>query len=141
MPIKNKSLIFLLIFFVALQGCITMTVLALGAIAHSKSQNEDTATVRLDATPEEVYQAELKTLEKRSDVKITKKNPKTHTIEATMGNDKITSSAKPAADDDTKLTIVAKSPDPLKTNENPALDLERDVCKELGEKCTVKEKK
>lgn len=141
MQIRSKRwMIMVLVCALALQGCITTAVLLTTAlISHSKSRNTDYATTTVDATPDKVYEAELKAMEKHPDIKITKKDPKQHTIEATMGNDRIITQADPTADGKTRFRVLATSPDPLTASENPALDIEEDTLEEMKIKYKVEE--
>jgi len=138
MQTRNKMIVIIaLLFFFTLQGCITL--LTATAISHAKSRNTDYAETKLDQTPDQVYEAELKALEKHEEIKVTKKDPKQRTVEATIGNDRIITQANATSDGGTKFKVLATSPDPLTASENPALDIEEDTLQELKVKYRVKD--
>ena len=135
---SKKFMLLALVFAVALQGCITTAVLlTTAAISQSKSQNDDKASVNLNYSADKVYTETIDALNKRSNIRITKKDPKNHTIEAVMGNDTVLIKAISTGQDRAGLMVSAHSPDPLGTKENPAVLIEKEICKELQVECTV----
>jgi len=136
MALRNKRLAgMLIVLLIVLPGCIAIAAHAV--VSHMSEANGDTATVQLDRTPDEVYRAEIRALEGRDDATILKRNPRTRTIEAMVGNDRVTSRVEVMPNGKASLVIKSVSTDALKEDEHPALDVEMDTCDELDIRCTV----
>jgi len=136
MALKHKSIAgVLILLLIAFPGCIAIAAHAI--VSHMSEANGDTATVQLDRTPDEVYRAEIRALEDRDDATILKRDPRKRTIEAMVGNDRVTSRVEMMPNGKAALIVKSVSTDALKEDEHPALDIEMDTCDELDIRCTV----
>ena len=133
----KKTLFLFLIAVLVVQGCIATA--ATMAIKHSRGKKSDEAAVELEATPNKVYEAELKVMEKQPDIEIIGKDPGNNLVTAARGDDLITARATPVRGGKTELVVKAESKDDFKRGEEPALDIEKEICKELGFKYRVEE--
>jgi len=136
MAIRNKSVAgMLVLLLIALPGCIALATMAV--VNHMSEANSDTATVQLDKTPDEVYRAEIRALEDRDDATILKRDSRRRTIEAMVGNDRVTSRVEMMPNGKAQLVVTSISTDALKKGEHPALDVEMDTCDQLDLRCKV----
>ena len=114
---------------VAVQGC---TAVAVGvAVKRHKDKKNSKASAEIEASADDLYNAELAVLNARSDVSITGRNPDTHTIEAMIGDDRIKSTIRPLGAGRSVFETEAFSDDLLGPNENPAVDVEKSVLDRL----------
>jgi hypothetical protein len=122
---------------VVIHGCVA--VAATTMLSHSHTDRTDAATVQLAKGADDVYAAEVRVLENRSDMKIVKRDPDNHVVEAVRGRDRIRVDADPLEGGMTALVVTAKADGRWKDNEELALDIEKQICDELGVKYAVVE--
>jgi hypothetical protein len=120
---------------VAVHGCVA--VAAATMLSHVHTKTTDNATVQIAKSADEVYAAEVRVLEQRSDMKIVKKDPADHAVEAVHGKDRIRLDADPLEGGLTRLVVTAQADGHWKGDEKIALDIEKQICDDLGVKYKV----
>jgi hypothetical protein len=124
-----------LAFIVAVQGC---TAVAVGVVVkHRKNKKAEIATVEVAASADDLYDAELRVLEARSDASILSRNPDTRAIHAVVGDDRVNSTIRSVGAGKSELRVEAISQDSLEPSEAPAVDFEKRVLEQLDIHYTV----
>jgi hypothetical protein len=124
---------------VGLSGCITAAAIA--TVAYVKSQSEYTAVVLLDVSPDKVYAAMKKVAATTKDLEIKKEDPGKFTMAVQKNKNTATASAKRLDSGKTEFKVTASAREEQVSHEELALRVVERVCKELGVRYQVEEKK
>ncbi|NOZ23759.1 MAG: hypothetical protein GXP25_22000 [Planctomycetes bacterium] len=128
--------LFALVGIVAACGCAAVVVSKV-LLSHSHTESVDSATVQVAKSADEVYAAEVRVIEGRSDLKIVKRDLSDHMVEAVRGKDRIRVDASPLGSGSTGLVVTASADGKWKGKGDLALDLEKQICDELGVEYTT----
>lgn len=125
---------------IVLPGCITAAVT--GAVIYVAGTLQYTATVELKAPPDKVYAAMLRILERRTDIKVDKRDDAKLKLEISKGKNQATAAVAKLADaNSSELTVTARENETDMSHKDLALKVVQQVCDELGVKYEVVEKK
>jgi hypothetical protein len=139
-PAALVRVVLLLCAAVALQGCITATVL-LATVTVIKKLSSHTATVQVAKDPNEVYATLVRLVEERPDIKIDSKDDQKRRLKASRGKNRIDASVKLLDGGITKMTVTATADKDEQKHKELALKVVETVCEELGVAYEVVEKK
>jgi hypothetical protein len=137
-PTVVRAVLLLCVAF-GLHGCITATVVA--TIAIIKSRLSHTATVQIEKDPKTVYDTMVRIVEGRPDIKIDSKDDAKYRLKASRGKNRVDARAKLLDSGMTELTVTATADKEEQEHKDLALKVVETVCKELGVKYKVVEKK
>ena len=133
---KLSGVAFLLVTAIILQGCVVF-LSSVATVVYMRSKNHLTTTVLIKKAPDAVYTAMNQIIERTPDIKIIKKKDKDYLIEASRGDDKVTAKATPYGSGLTQLIVTADAGKGDRSDEDLALNVVKQICKELGVKYKV----
>jgi hypothetical protein len=136
---RRLSLLAVCLLLMTAAGCITAAVM--GTVVYVVSKMEYTATVEVKAKPAEVYAAMLRILQSRPDVEVVKRDDAKYLLEVKKGNNKATGQVSVTEAGTTQLKVSAMEYETEASHQDLAFQIVTNVCKELGVKYTVIEKK
>ncbi len=119
-----------------LQGCVVV-LSSVATLVYMRSNNHLTTTVLIKKAPDAVYAAMIQIIERTPDIKTIKKKDKDYLIEASRGDDKVTAKATPYGSGLTQLIVTADAGKGDRSDEDLALNVVKQICKELGVKYKV----
>jgi len=135
---KLSVVALLVITTIILQGCVVV-LSSVATLVYLRSNNHLTTTVLIKKTPDKVYVAMNQIIERTPGVKIIKKKDKDYLIEASRGENKVSAKATPYGSGLTQLIVTADAGKGDLTDEDLALNVVKQICKELGVKYKVVE--
>lgn len=115
---------------VCLSGCVVAGIALIKAA--SPGGGAHTATVEIEAEPDDVYAAMLRVVDEDPDVTLVKRDDVKHTVEASAGKSGLTASADLQDNGKTMLTVVARAKGKDVKSKDLAASLVEKVCDELG---------
>lgn len=130
------------IFSLLLQACTYGPMRAptqAGLVLYTQGARQHTATVQLQVPPPEVYDAMLRIIRNRSDLRLISNNDKHYLVEVMRADDNVTLQATPLDSDWTLLFVWATAGKNNGTGRDLALRAVKQVCSELGVSCKMQD--
>ena len=117
----------------ALSGCAGLgAAAAVGAVVYFKSSSHEVATVNLDAQPDKVYAAALKTVEESATATIASQDPKKGLIEVTQDKKKVTLKITALNSKLTQLTVTSDIGKDQPGSTKAVLNRVNQICDQMG---------
>ena len=117
-----------------LQGCL-ISLATIGVIAYVRGEDHHTATVRLEATPDNIYASMVSRLEGQPDVAIIKQDQSDWMVEATKGELRVTAKITDIGNQISELMITADAGTSKMSDEELALRVVKQICSDLAVDC------
>lgn len=129
---KFSVIAILLVAALILQGCVVFLSSVAATVVYVRSKNHLTTTVLIKKSPDEVYAAMNKIIDRSPDVKVLNREDKKYLIEASRGKDKVTAKATLFGSSGlTQLIVIADAGERGQKDEDLALRVVRNICEEL----------
>ncbi|MGS0674461.1 DUF3568 domain-containing protein [Shewanella sp. 0m-4] len=132
---KNISILLVLLTNIMLSGCVAVGAVTIGAVTYYKSSKHEVATVNIKATPEQIYQVALKTIQANPLLAIASSSIKNHAIEITKGDLNASLKVSSIAPDLSQL-LITSDVDPQPSTQL-VLDGVFTVCRSLDAHCVL----
>lgn len=120
------------------QGCITAAVAT--AVIYVAGTTQYTAKVQVNASPDKVYAAMLRILDRRPDVTVEKRDDIKHKLEIAKGKNHATAQVELAGSGLAELKVTARENETDASHKELAMKIVQQVCDDLGVKYQVVEK-
>ena len=128
-----KAIIVTLFVIFLTTSCAGLGIVVAGAVIYNKDSSAETATVNIQAKPENVFNAAIETITKNENAEITQRDKSAGTIK--IKNESGTANIKVIAIDDNHTQLIVSSNLSNDTNDKPVLNAVFRVCKELNVEC------
>ncbi|MHC4562770.1 MAG: hypothetical protein ACYS8X_08380 [Planctomycetota bacterium] len=137
---KSKFLVTVCVLVLAMmtaQGCITTAVIATASLIKGGKTEEHIATVQVDRSPDDVYDAAMNVLARMPDVKVTKEDAGSHQVDAARGKNSVSIKAISLGGNRSEIIVAGRAGEGDQSPEQLAMTAVETLCKELGVRYTI----